>query len=51
LIVDKNGENRYDKNNITHVGLEYDGYTGFLDFITNIDKEYTLHIHTLNHDM
>lgn len=51
LIVDKNGENRYDKNDTLHFSSEYGGYSGILNLISNIDKDYVVHIHTLNHDM
>ncbi|MDR3218069.1 MAG: hypothetical protein LBU22_03675 [Dysgonamonadaceae bacterium] len=51
LIKDSNNENRYDKDNTASLSSTYPGYTGFLKYLSTIDKEYRVHIHTLNHDL
>ena len=49
LLKDKNGKFRYDDepfkvNNV-------DGYNGFLQYLSDLSKEYIINIHTLNHDL
>ena len=49
LLKDRNGKCRYDDepfkvNNV-------DGYNGFLQYLSEVSKNYVVNVHTLNHDM
>ncbi len=49
LLKDRNGKFRYDDepfkvNNV-------DGYNGFLQYLSDLSKEYIVNVHTLNHDL
>lgn len=49
-LKDKAGKSWYDDEPI-HSKPTFDGYTGFLDCIEALSKDYIINVHTLNHDL
>lgn len=49
-LKDSNGKDRYDDEDF-HLKPNFDGYTGFLNCMETFLKEYTVNVHTLNHDL
>jgi hypothetical protein len=49
-LKDENGNDRYD-NNITDFSTTFNRYTGFLNCIEELSKDYIINVHTLNHDV
>lgn len=50
FLKDRNGENWY-KNRPHNLDSKFDGYTGFLRYLTELGENNVLNIHTLNHDL
>lgn len=49
LLKDRNGKNRYDDEPFKINNVE--GYNGFLNYLSQLSREYIVNVHTLNHDM
>lgn len=50
LLKDNDGNNNYENAGYYLKSL-FDGYSGFLNCVDALKKEYTIHFHTLNHDV
>jgi len=50
FIKDRNGEHNYE-NSASHIGKQFNGYSGILRYIGEQTKNYIVNIHTLNHDL
>jgi hypothetical protein len=50
FLKDRNGENWYE-NRPYNLDSKFDGYTGFLRYLTALGENNVLNIHTLNHDL
>ena len=49
LLKDRNGKSWYDDEPFK---VKYfDGYNGFLEYLSRLSKEYIINVHTLNHDL
>lgn len=49
LIKDKNGKSWYDDEPFRI--NSFDGYNGFLTYLSELSREYVINVHTLNHDL
>lgn len=49
LLKDREGKNRYDDEPFKINNVE--GYNGFLNYLSQLNHEYIINVHTLNHDL
>ena len=49
LLKDRKGKKRYDNEPFKSNNVE--GYNGFLNYLSQLSREYIINVHTLNHDL